>query len=63
VHGNYENGSWNQNDKDIPSSYYLQKKPDFFGTISWPITGPDLIPTVGKIPAQRRFEDRGGRED
>jgi hypothetical protein len=58
VHGNHEDGSKNQNDKDIPESLYLMKKPVFFGPIEWPITGADLIPDAGKIPAQRRFEER-----
>lgn len=56
VHGNHENGGWNQT--DIPNSYYLLKKPIFFGSVSWPITGADLIPNASKIPAQKRFEER-----
>jgi hypothetical protein len=61
VHGNYVDGAliWSRDvaDRAIPSSFYLKGKPDFFGDLSWPITGADLIPNAGKIPAQIRFEE------
>lgn len=61
VHGNYVNGKlmWDPNvaDRVIPNSFYLKAKPDFFGDLPWPVTGADLIPNAGKIPAQVRFEE------
>jgi hypothetical protein len=62
AHGNYVNGAlvWQAGvlDRTIPKSLYLTEKPNFFGDLEWPITGADLLPNAGKIPAQMRFEER-----
>ncbi len=66
-HGNYdcisENTFWEPGitDHNIPNSYYLNEKPDFFinapwGNTPWPLIGPDLL-HAGIIPAQQRFCD------
>jgi len=66
-HGNFdyisENTFWEPEimNHDIPNSYYLTGKPDFFtnapwGDTPWPVIGPDL-PYSGIIPAQQRFCD------
>ena len=65
-HGNYDyaTGSvvWDGSisDRDLPDSYYLTRKPAWWGPLHWPPIGPDLTPMVGKIPAQVRFESSGG---
>ena len=41
-------------DHDLPDSSYLGSKPDFFGCTLWPVTGADLAPDAGMIPAQQR---------
>lgn len=43
-------------DHDLPSSLYLDKKPDFFGGLPFPVIGPDVEGFVKRIPAQIRFE-------
>ena len=62
LHGNYVNGAltWHPDvaDRTIPNSLYLTEKPGFFGDLNWPVTGADLVPGTGKIPAQIRFEER-----
>jgi hypothetical protein len=69
-HGNFdyvsENTFWEPDipNHDIPNSYYLTEKPDFFtdapwGDTPWPVMGPDL-PYSGIIPAQQRFCDLNG---
>jgi hypothetical protein len=69
-HGNYDNVSENVfwdpeiTNHNIPNSYYLNSKPDFFtnaplGNASWPIIGPDLSHN-GIIPAQQRFCNLNG---
>ena len=69
-HGNFdyvsENTFWEPDipNHDIPNSYYLTEKPDFFtdapwGNTPWPVMGPDL-PYSGIIPAQQRFCDLNG---
>jgi hypothetical protein len=61
VHGNYEDGSihWDPGieSRDLPSSLYLDAKPAFFGDADWPVTGGDLAPSTGTIPARERYED------
>ena len=60
IHGNYENGavSWDPaiEEHELPASLYLESKPAFFGGTPWPVTGADLAPSTGKIPAQERYE-------
>ena len=67
IHGNYSYCTigtgcnttiWDPNiaDHQIPYSYYLSSKPAFFGNLPWPPIGPDLIPMVGNIPSQLRYE-------
>jgi len=69
-HGNFdymsENTIWDPEllSKDIPNSFYLDAKPDFFmnapwGDTPWPVIGPDLL-HAGLIPAQQRFCDLNG---
>jgi hypothetical protein len=69
-HGNFdyvsENVFWEPDiaNHNIPNSYYLGAKPDFFtnapwGDTPWPIIGPD-ISYSGIIPAQQRFCDLNG---
>jgi hypothetical protein len=40
---------------NIPSSYYLVSKPSWFGNLTWPPIGPDVIGYTNYIPAQLRF--------
>lgn len=58
-HGNVIRGkvSWDSNieDQNIPASYFLTEKPDFFHDSPWPLFGPDVEGDF-KLPAQRRFE-------
>ncbi|MFP4014571.1 MAG: glycosyl hydrolase family 28-related protein [Chitinispirillaceae bacterium] len=58
-HGENIDGSltWDQSiaSRSIPSSYYLQSKPAFFGSVSWPFMG-DNIEGSRKNPAQLRHE-------
>jgi len=64
-HGNFdyisENTFWEPDitNHNIPNSYYLTEKPDFFTDTPWPVIGPDL-PYSGIIPAQQRFCDLNG---
>jgi hypothetical protein len=69
-HGNFdyisENTFWESDitNHNIPNSYYLTEKPDFFtsapwGDTPWPVIGSDL-PYSGIIPAQQRFCDLNG---
>lgn len=58
THGN-DFGSGTQwdasiSDHDIPISYYLNSKPWFWGTQSWPVTGTDYSGSE-MIPAQKRW--------
>jgi hypothetical protein len=59
VHGNHVFGSiqWDNtiSDHTVPVSYYHTSKPAFFGSIGWPVTGGDLVPDTGWIPAQVRY--------
>jgi hypothetical protein len=41
---------------DIPDSYYLDEKPDWFGSVPWPPMGPDVSGHVNDIPAKIRYE-------
>lgn len=58
-HGNVVNASivWDNtiSDHNIPNSYYLTQKPNFFGEINWPLYGP-VEGFNEKLPAQIRFE-------
>ena len=60
VHGNFIHGAmtWRADvgDRTLPTSLYLTEKPDFFGDLAWPVTGADLLPDAGKIPAELRFK-------
>jgi hypothetical protein len=59
VHGNHVSGSiqWDNtiSDHTVPVSYYHTSRPAFFGSIDWPVTGGDLVPDTGWIPAQVRY--------
>ncbi len=61
-HGNFDHvtGStaWDPGitDHDLPESYYLPSRPDFFQGAPWPAIGSDLDPMVGCLPAKARFE-------
>lgn len=59
-HGNVVKGitSWDPGipNQDLPDSYYLQGKPEFFKDHIWPPIGPD-VSAVHKLPAQLRFEN------
>jgi hypothetical protein len=61
IHGNYQDGSisWDPEIEDhaIPDSLYLDSKPGFFGATDWPVTGADLAPDGGIIPAEQRYLD------
>ena len=49
--------------KKLPASLYLEKKPAWFGNLSWPAFGPDVDFEKNKIPAQVRYEEmmKGGK--
>ncbi|OGE92802.1 MAG: hypothetical protein A3C85_01555, partial [Candidatus Doudnabacteria bacterium RIFCSPHIGHO2_02_FULL_48_21] len=42
----------------IPASMYLGSKPSWFGSVSWPAIGPDVLGFATKIPAQLCFENQ-----
>lgn len=48
LHGNYEYiknaTTWSSANsvRSLPASFYLQKKPSWFGSLSWPLSGPDV---------------------
>ena len=58
-HGNKINGEiiWDDNIErhQLPNSYYLNTKPEFFNNLNWPPFGPNQD-EENKIPAQLRFE-------
>jgi len=60
VHGNFQNGAigWDPAIAEhiLPPSLFRTSKPSFFGPTPWPVTGADLVPTAGKLPAQQRYE-------
>jgi len=60
IHGNRQDGAvgWDPGTPDhaLPPSLYLERKPAFFGDTPWPVTGADLVPAAGKLPAQERYE-------
>lgn len=62
-HGNYDYISqittWNDtiSDHELPNSLYLDEKPEFFGTMNWPVIGPDVTDYVDILPARQRFEE------
>jgi hypothetical protein len=66
-HGNYSANSrqtsWDASitDHTIPASLYLSSKPPFFGSLPWPLVGPDVNPIVGRLPARERFLNGGIR--
>ena len=43
--------------KKLPTSLYLEKKPEWFGKLAWPPFGPDTDFEKNKIPAQERYEE------
>ncbi len=57
MHGNREKGlvRWDKQIKNrvIPKSFYLDQKPDFWGTSKWPAQGPDVW-IQSKLLAQKR---------
>lgn len=60
VYGNYTDGSgWNDGSPtdDLPNSYYLSGKPAWFGNLSWPSYGGDVVESgvTGRNPAEFRF--------
>lgn len=63
-HGNYDyvTGTtyWDSaiKEQNLPDSLYLPSKPGFFGSLPWPLAGPDLTPMVRELPAKIRFEGR-----
>lgn len=42
-------------DHQIPASYYLGSRPEWFGSLPWPAFGPDVPFSELAIPAARRF--------
>lgn len=60
VHGNNVHGTitWDPSmpDQTMPASFYLSKKPDFFGNMPWPSLGGDMSLGEGTIPALVRYE-------
>ena len=66
LHGNYnwvsKQTTWDpaNPDHNLPPSLYLPAKPSWFGSVPWPAIGPDVSPTVNKIPAQIRYEGGSG---
>jgi hypothetical protein len=42
--------------QDIPSSLYLEAKPSWFGSLTWPPIGPDVAGYVTAIPAKARWD-------
>ena len=62
IHGNYEEGAitWDPGiaNHTIPTSYYLDGVPRFFGSINWPATGSDMGDRLGEclIPARSRWQ-------
>ena len=63
AHGNYvtDDGSglqWDASisDHNIPNSYYLNEKPNWFGDLDWPCYGGDLMPgNKRRSPAEVRY--------
>jgi hypothetical protein len=57
IHGNRVDGTvgWDPDiaDQELPDSYYLETKPDFFGAMEWPSTGSDR--PGGTNPAKSRY--------
>lgn len=56
LHGNWDSVnksvSWNgTDDRVLPASLYLGKKPGWWGTMAWPAIGPDLSPMYPAAPA------------
>jgi hypothetical protein len=54
-HGNWDSVHrstlWNgRDDKKLPASFYLRKKPNWWGTTPWPAIGPDLSPMYPADP-------------
>ena len=43
----------------LPASLYLSGRPAWWGAAPWPPIGPDVNPTVNRIPAQDRFLGTG----
>ncbi len=62
IHGNNEKGSivWDPEieGEDLPDSYYLGQRPDFFGGGDWPSIGGDQVLGEGTIPALTRWQQQ-----
>jgi hypothetical protein len=43
-------------DQTLPASLYLAAKPSWFGSVTWPPTGPDVSGMTNKLPAQLCYE-------
>ncbi len=62
-HGNYDsvNGGivWDPAipDQDVPPSYYLSERPNWWGGLDWPAVGPGHPSMYSDIPAKYRFEN------
>lgn len=60
LHGNYTYSDsllqWDPTiaERNLPKSYYLAKKPFWFGELPWPLIGGDISPNNNLIPAQQR---------
>jgi hypothetical protein len=61
IHGNWVDGavSWDPaiDQHELPVSLYHDARPAFFGDAAWPVTGADLAPGSGPIPAETRYAD------
>jgi hypothetical protein len=61
-HGNYDyitkSTVWDPSiaERNIPASLYLDSKPAWFGSLSWPAIGPDVTGYTKNIPAKLRWE-------
>ncbi len=59
-HANYQDGAqqWDPAvaEHTLPASLYQPQKPAFFGSTPWPVSGGDLAPNGGAIPAQQRYD-------
>lgn len=62
IHGNYitvgDGLQWDPEieDQNIPNSYYLSTKPEWFGDLEWPPYGGDLMPgNTRQNPAEVRY--------
>ncbi|HXI51254.1 MAG TPA: glycosyl hydrolase family 28-related protein, partial [Candidatus Saccharimonadales bacterium] len=60
-HGNFDyvhrETLWDPNiaERNLPASLYLSARPRWWGSLPWPVIGPDLNPIVSSLPARERF--------